>query len=427
VKRHDLSRVAFLLSAGVLLFLYGTAVGTYGLFPYSLIRAGRDSLMDTAILARSSLGKPVEFLTSAHHRGNGVTRSTEAAAPGLTFLSGFFDGGNEMRLIRLNGEVVHRWPVKFFDIFPNPTHIPEKDAVPKTDWNATIHGTQLLPDGSVVFNFTGLGAAKVDRCGRVLWRIPRLTHHAVSPASDGGFWIPVRQSQKRRYEFLHSSAADETLLHVSADGVVLSEHSVIEAIYQNELFGLIFPRVSGDIVHLNDVEELMPDMAASFPQFKAGDLLVSMRFPSLVLVMEPATLRIKWYQVGPWLGQHDPDFLKNGRIRVFSNNFDGTLDVGSLGGSTIIDVDAQTREITYRFRGSGDTAVYTHDRGMQETLDNGNVLITETRRGRVVEITPDGKIAWEFINRYDDSNVAMMAGAVRYPESYFSVERWDCK
>jgi hypothetical protein len=37
-------------------------------------------------------------------------------------------------------------------------------------------------------------------------------------------------------------------------------------------------------------------------------------------------------------------------------------------------------------------------RASQERLPNGNTLITEAAGGRLLEVTPDGRIVWEFIN-----------------------------
>ncbi len=51
--------------------------------------------------------RPTEFLEAARYDGDGLTvwRQGEAA-PGLTLLTGFFDGDNQIRLVRLDGTVV---------------------------------------------------------------------------------------------------------------------------------------------------------------------------------------------------------------------------------------------------------------------------------------------------------------------------------
>jgi hypothetical protein len=70
--------------------------------------------------------------------------------------------------------------------------------------------------------------------------------------------------------------------------------------------------------------------------------------------------------------------------------------------------------------------MYTEVRGGHQKLSNGNLLITETLAGRIIEVTPDGDIVWEYINRYDDDEVAWLSDAVRYPEGYFKVSDWSC-
>jgi outer membrane protein assembly factor BamB len=153
--------------------------------------------------------------------------------------------------------------------------------------------------------------------------------------------------------------------------------------------------------------------------------MVSLRFNDLVFVMDPSTSRIKWYQRGPWKGQHDPDFLADGRIRVFSNNYDGNEVETALGGSSIIDVDPRTGAVGYRY-GPDDPPMFTAHSGEHQTFENGNVLIAESHAGRVFEVTPDGTVVWEFINRYDEASLAFISGATRYPEHYFSVKDWAC-
>jgi hypothetical protein len=73
-----------------------------------------------------------------------------------------------------------------------------------------------------------------------------------------------------------------------------------------------------------------------------------------------------------------------------------------------------------------DQDIYTSIQGDQQVLDNGNVLITESEAGRVIEATPSGKIVWEYINRYSEKEVVLVSDAIRYPPDYLSVEDWLC-
>lgn len=68
--------------------------------------------------------------------------------------------------------------------------------------------------------------------------------------------------------------------------------------------------------------------------------------------------------------------------------------------------------------GSAERPFESLARGSQQQLPNGNVLITESNNGRLVEVTRDGQVVWEFINpdRFegDGNRIAVVCSAVRY-------------
>jgi Arylsulfotransferase (ASST) len=180
-----------------------------------------------------------------------------------------------------------------------------------------------------------------------------------------------------------------------------------------------------DVIHTNDVEILSSADAPAFPRFEAGDALVSFRNLNLLIVFDPDSGVVKWSQTGPWLRQHDPDFLPDGRILVFDNRDDGA-DGRLLGGSRIVAMDPVTREVEIIYKGTAETPFFTAVWGKVDLLDNDNFLITESNGGRVLEVTPDGTIVWSFINRYDADRVLRISGATRYPESFADFDRSGC-
>jgi hypothetical protein len=435
----ELSKRLFFLSGLMLVFGYGVAVQRYEIFPFSVIQFAASSVREVLAERDTLLGvRPTWLLEQARYEGDGVTIfNKEKAAPGLTLLSGLFDDELALRLIRLDGIVVRQWPARFNELFPSPHHIRPPDRVPKTNWNTGVQGAWIFPDGSVLFNFEGLGSARLDRCGSVKWTLAEMTHHSVDVSADGAFWIPSLRylEDKRRYPGLTPPFDEDMILKVSQAGRVLQQISVLDLFFKNGLQPILFANglatteVPGThtIVHLNEIEELKPSMASRFPKFAAGDLLLSLRNYNLVMVVDPATLKVKWHQTGPWLKQHDPDFEPNGTISVFSNNSDGTKDGSILKGSTIIDIDPVSGNSVVRYGGTPDQTLFTASRGKHQRLENGNELITETHAGRVIEATPRGEIVWEFINRYDEQTVAIVSDAIRFPESYFTVSDWKCE
>ena len=415
------------------LFGYGFAVGQLHIFPFSAIFELKKAAEDVLVLSGF---RSTGLVRTVHRDGTGVTRND--AGDGSTdfiLLNGFFDGAHELRLIHRDGSIVNRWPAQFSKIFPHPDHLPPH-VVPKADRNAEVMGMEALPDGSVIFNFTEKGTVQLDRCGVLQWTIPRPTHHSLARAEDGGFWIPSARQIEKTSQFprLKTPYQDETILKVSATGQILKEISVLELLFKNNVESPLFTNHLATIggygfgfTHLNDVEELSSEMAPAFPQFAAGDLLVSLRDLNLIMVVDSMGEKVKWHQIGPWIAQHDPDFLKNGRISVLNNNFDGTPDGSLAGGSNIVEIDPATRATWIRYGTRAGQEWYTEIRGRHQPLENGNVLISESVAGRAMEVDKNGQVVWEFINRYSDKQVALLNEAIRYPANHFNVKNWSCR
>lgn len=211
--------------------------------------------------------------------------------------------------------------------------------------------------------------------------------------------------------------------------------SILDIIYDSDLVGMLFAdgsvipggtgtRGHDDVTHINDIETLDRADASAFPRFEAGDIMVSMRILNAVVVIDRKTRRIKWSRIGPYIRQHDPDFLPNGRISVFDNrtdNADGTL----LGGSRIIEVDIDSPEPVVVYDGATPDGprFYTEVRGKHQYLPNGNILLTEEGAGRALEVTPDGTTVWAYIDRWDEERIVRLTEATRYPESYADFTR----
>lgn len=435
-KGVDFAKLTFLCSSALVVFAYGVAVGAYEIFPFAAIKFGVHSVQE---VWRTRFGtRPAAYLERARFDGSGVTLVVQdKVAPGLTLLTGFFTDGNELRLIRQDGTFVNRWPVRFSELFPDPSHIEPSSEIPDTDWNTDINGALALPDGSVVFSFEYKGMVKLDRCGVVQWTVPRMTHHSISLGGDGSFWVGGRRYHAEgipEFRPFRGPYFEDTILRISEDGRVLEELSVPDLLFKNGLASLLLANDSwistvgrSEIVHLNDIEELPDDLADGFLQFTAGDLLLSLRNLNSIMVVDPRTQAVKWHQVGPWIRQHDPDFRNDGTISVFNNNSDGTRLGRIFGGSTILELDPASGTVRVLYGGTPEQHMHTDIRGKHENLADGNILITESLAGRVFEVTDRGELVWEFINRFDGDEVARLSDAIRYPEEYFVVEDWECE
>jgi arylsulfotransferase ASST len=416
---------------GLVLFACGVAVGTYHIFPYDFLQrlaaAGIDVIRYPKQYAHLV---PQKQLSPVRHAGDANSGKYVAgkAYPGVTFITGFFHDGVGMRLLDMEGNILHAWHVSFNHIWPDAPHLRRQPA----DWDTQIHGAVLYPNGDIVFNFQYGGLVRIDRCSHTKWKLPRRTHHSIFVDSAGNLWVPgrkLRQHRVAKYPRVPAPFQEEFILKVSPDGRVLREISVLDVIFKSKYEGVLFGSgahdtvlrkpLDNDFTHLNDIEVLSPALAAAFPMFEAGDLLVSLRNLDLLMVVDADTERIKWSRTGPYLRQHDPDFLANGRISVFDNRRI-RKDSDALGASRILEIDPASGPVITLYGEADGQQFYTETMGSQQILPNGDILITESDAGHAFETTRDGEVVWSYVNRWDEGHVALTETATRYPEDYLA-------
>jgi outer membrane protein assembly factor BamB len=153
---------------------------------------------------------------------------------------------------------------------------------------------------------------------------------------------------------------------------------------------------SGDYLHTNTVNYIDAETATHFDFATAGQILLSMREPGMIVVLDPDTEKVVWAIRGPWVAQHDPDLLPNGHMLLFDNR--GHYDSEGQDKSRVIEFDPHTYKIVWEYTGDDKKPLYSAARSAQERLPNGNTLITESEGGRLIEVTPNGEIVWEYVN-----------------------------
>jgi hypothetical protein len=63
-----------------------------------------------------------------------------------------------------------------------------------------------------------------------------------------------------------------------------------------------------------------------------------------------------------------------------------------------VEVDPRTRRITWEYADEPRSRFYSHYRGANQRLPNGNTLISNSDSGHAFEVTPTGQIVWEWKN-----------------------------
>lgn len=265
----------------------------------------------------------------------------------------------------------------------------------------------LLANGDLILKDHYSPLFRVNACGAPRWMIDRqVFHHSTEADAEGNVWVPTlaeRQSLKR----VKKSFREDMLTQVSPDGRILRNVSVPQLLIRNGKTDWLFANgmYNDDPTHLNDIEPVLADG----PYWKKGDVFVSLRNVSTILLYRPSTGRIVWMQRGPWLSQHDVDVLDDHRISVYDNR---AQDRGALafvdGNSHIMIHDfatgrTQVDPVTEPLMKA--QTIRTLSAGLYARLPDGSSLVEDVTDARLLIVRPDGRIAAEYVNRADDGEV----------------------
>lgn len=417
-----LPKILFVFSLCALSFAYGYLAYTRGWFPNSMIREAIGFVKENTNEQKLN-GHYVE----TKHTTMVPLYDEETAYNGLTLITAVIENDKlAATVVDMEGKVIHRWEIDWFDIWPDPTHISKSDSdYPKDNPGTHIHGAVLLDNGDLIFNFDHLGMVRLDVCGNVIWRLPYRTHHSIFLDENANLWVPGQINHDDPLPDIPSYKApfiEPTILKVSLDGNILKEISVFDLLQKNELFGLLYirsigsqqPSVSGDALHLNDVEIFPSDFEEGV--FKTGDIMISLRNVNTILVFREDDLKVKFVSTGSFVRQHDPDFIDGNTISVYDNFSFATEDYGNQS-RILIESYADGQEYIY-YSGSESEPFFSSIMGKHQWLPNGNLLITETKKGRVFEIDNEGNIVWEYINVIGGGIAGIVEQASRLPDFY---------
>lgn len=416
-----LAPVIFAVSVGTLGVVYGTVSSWWGWFPAPQLGLAHRTYLDVKANWRNDIGlEPTRHIVAPDDSGEapdpdrGYTAfQPDNIEPGYTLVAGLnADPEGPFHVVRLydaSGAEVHHWPVRYDAL--------DSEVQPQ---NTMLHGMEVFEDGSIAVTFdSGQALARLDACGEPMWSNVGGYHHSLTRDGEGALvsWLgeAVVWVDEETGEVLRKLDLREEIAHGNdrAQQGYLDIRTVTPESPEGKMdYGL-------DPFHPNDAEPLRADMAAAFPMFEAGDVLLSLRELNLVTVVDPETGRMKWWHHGPWFKQHDPDFQPDGTITVYDNNT-GTMR------SRIMRIDPATDEVSEDFAGTEDQPFYSWRRGKHQILPNGNLLLTEAEHGRLLEVDPDGELVWERHMKWDADMNVIVTEVRHVPEDFFTIGVPSC-
>ncbi|MBN2564428.1 MAG: aryl-sulfate sulfotransferase [Candidatus Eisenbacteria bacterium] len=296
-----------------------------------------------------------------------LTYDKGAAFPGLTL---FTCGGiPEALLIDMEGNVVYSWSA------PGAMYWARAFAMPNGDLLAIACNPAYM--------------MKLDKDSHVIWRFEGKAHHDFAVMADGSTYVLVRETVMRPDMRGGAPLLDDCVVLLDPMGRELSRVSLLEAFQRTEmgrqwLADHPLPQ-DADLFHTNSIQVLGSG--------RATHVLLSIRSIDTVAIVDLDAREIVWAMDGPWHMQHEAEFIGD-RLLLF-DNLGLSEELGSAGQSRVLEIDVRTRELVWSYTAPG---FFTHGAGAQQRLPNGNTLITESISGRIIEVTPDGHIVWEYVN-----------------------------
>lgn len=323
-------------------------------------------------------------------------------------------------LIDMEGNEVYRWQRTFREIWPKAPHI----SIPRSPELIVYNNARVFPNGDLIVQFRGdggnpwgYGLVKLDKDSNVIWRLAENAHHFFDVDADGNVYAlthvnrdsPYQPSKELKFGAMSSPykinlpTLEDFLVILAPDGSVKKRISLLDAFVDSPYEGaLTYFGANTDVLHANDVD-VVPDDIVENPIFKPGQALINMRDPGTLAVLDLETAKIVWAKRGAWRGQHDPDILPDGNVLMVDSR--GALGKG--GETRIIEVKPGTGEVLWSYEGDEAHPLDSRLQSTVQRLPNDNTLITEWAGGRMLEVTMEGDIVWEYVVPVRRSNKGM--------------------
>lgn len=356
----------------------------------------------------------VDHVPTPDPRRRGVTLHAETPSTKRVNLYSTRRASNAV-LVDMEGHVLHRWQASRDD-----------PSAPLQSW---IH-VEPLERGEILAISQDYALAKYSWESERLWRRRMRAHHDLAVAPDGRIFVLTRDRSTLSFRGAQLPVLADAVTILSPSGdkrrsidllPMMRPHldparlrRIKTRLEKGEVDGsrITRPGGVGDVLHANSIQLLQDDIEGVAP---AGSWLLSFRAISRVAIVDASFERLLWvFGRGELDGQHDATQLENGNILIFDNGM-------NRGRSRVVEVDPRSDEIVWSVAPS---KLFTRLRGGAQELPNGNILVTESDRGRALEVTRKGDMVWEFLNpdvRHADD--VAVRGTIyrlnRFPRAFF--------
>jgi hypothetical protein len=279
----------------------------------------------------------------------------------------------------------------------------------------------------------------------------------MEPKIDEGNTLILCHKNLRNPKISDKILLDDVIIEVDWDGNIVWEWSVNEHFDdlgfdeagKNVLFRNPNMRSAGggmgDWMHINSMSLLGPNKwyDAGDERFHPDNIIWSSRETNIMGITDKKTGKIVW-KVGPYydssealkklgwiIGHHHVHMIPQGlpgegNVLIFDNGGWAGYGIPNPGAPTgnknalrdysrVLEIDPTTLKIVWQYTPEEAGLVHPPDANRfyspfisgQQRLPNGNTLITEGSDGRLIEVTVDHEIVWEYISPHWGEHLKM--------------------
>lgn len=319
---------------------------------------------------------------------------------------------SEIQLVDLlKNKSLQAWQVDFSQI----------DLSKASKSNVRMHHP-ILYDKDLVTIVNDEYLVRLDSSSNYKWLKYGNFHHSIEMDADRNLWVcgtlPLVKKDR-----IKSKIIDDALFKIDpSNGKILYQKSIYDLLIQNgykHLLHYLGP-LEEDPIHINDIQPAL----TSSKYWQKGDLLISLRHRSTVLLYRPSTNKVIWLKTGPWSSQHDCDFLNDHEIGVFGNDVVRVKneDILTNGYNNQYIYNFETDEISTPYTKMFQTGkIKTLTEGRSRILPDGQLFVEETNYGRILFGDKNG-VNGVYVSRIDKDHIAMLGWSRYYTREEYNLE-----
>ena len=274
----------------------------------------------------------------------------------------------------------------------------------------------LTKDGTLTYIIPWNDLVSVDlKTGQEKWRVRGAFHHSIEPDDNGDLWVcgavqpESISNQNSKTKHSNNVFEDQALVRVSPSGKILQVVSVADLILNSGLEYLLYgssnPNVNYDPIHLNQITPILSDSGV----FKKGQILVSLRNISTILLIDPTLESVVWHGSGNWMNQHCAKPVGPSTFSVLDNHSfaSGEYWLNSAWRTRIVTHNIETgRASEIRVNDKSPRDFHIPAEGRALPVNSNHWMIEDCLNGTIL-IFGNQKLVFKWSNLYPDGTVGI--------------------